>query len=178
VDPLIDVLAGQITALGLHATGDDSREMEHYRELMENAGDIVFTHDLQGNFTSVNRVVQSVTGYSREEVLKLNLADLLTPESLEHARRTIQERLGGGSQAAYDMTVRRRDGRIVTLEVSAHLLFRAGQPVGVLGIARDISGRKRSDGHLHLLRSVVVNANDAVLIAEAKAGDHLGGKII
>jgi diguanylate cyclase (GGDEF)-like protein/PAS domain S-box-containing protein len=35
-----------------------------------------------------------------------------------------------------------------------------------------------SDSRLHLLRSVVINANDAVLIAEAKAGDHLGGKIV
>ena len=41
---------------------------ERYRELFENANDIIYTHDLQGNFTSLNRTGERITGYSREEV--------------------------------------------------------------------------------------------------------------
>ena len=54
----------------------------------------------------------------------------------------------------------------------------AGKAGGLLGIARDVSERRRAEGHLRLLRSVVVNANDAVLIAQGKPGDQLGGKIV
>src|SRR4029079_8264444 len=40
---------------------------ERYRELFENANDIIYTHDLAGNFTSLNRSGELLTGYSREE---------------------------------------------------------------------------------------------------------------
>jgi len=178
VEPLIDVLNERLAVAGLRVAGEDVHSEERYRELVENASDIVYTHDLRGKFTSVNKAVQTITGYTRSEVLKLNLADILTPESLDLSNRIMNGSLGGGSQTTYEVTARRKDGRSVTLEVSARLLFRAGRPAGLLGIARDVSERRRSEGHLQLLRSVVVNANDAVLIAEAKPGDQLGGRIV
>ncbi len=178
MEPLIDVLNERLAVAGLRVAAEDVHSEARYRELVENASDIVYTHDLRGNFTSVNKAVQAITGYTRDEVLRLSLADILTPESLDLSNRIMNGSLGGGSQTTYEVTVRRKDGRTVTLEVSARLLFRAGRPVGLLGIGRDVSERRRSEGHLQLLRSVVVNANDAVLIAEAKPGDHLGGKIV
>src|SRR5207253_6962275 len=53
---------------------------ERYRELFENANDIIYTHDLNGNFTSLNKSGEQVTGYTREEALKMNIGDVLTPE--------------------------------------------------------------------------------------------------
>ena len=38
---------------------------------IENANDLIYTHDLQGNFTSLNRAGEIITGYSREEALKM-----------------------------------------------------------------------------------------------------------
>ncbi|MCV5246998.1 PAS domain S-box protein, partial [Escherichia coli] len=40
---------------------------EKYRDLFENANDLIYTHDLNGNFTSINRAGEIITGYSREE---------------------------------------------------------------------------------------------------------------
>ncbi len=119
-----------------------------------------------------------LTGYTREEVLGFNLKDLLTGDSLEVVRQMIAGKLGGEVQTPYEITVRGKDGSLRALEVSTRLLFRLGRPVGVLGIARDVSGRRRAESHLRLLRSVVVNANDAVLIAQGRPGDQLGGKIV
>lgn len=174
---LSDALSPELSVAGLAPlaeAGDDER----YRELVDNANDVVYAHDLEGNFTSVNKAIQSLTGYSREEVLRFNLRDLLTGDSYGVARQMIAGKLGGEVLTPYEITVRRKDGSLLTLEVSTRLLFRLGRPVGVLGIARDVSERRRAEGHLRLLRSVVVHANDAVLIAQGKAGDHLGGKIV
>ena len=173
---LLDALTPQLTVAGLAplAEGGDER----YRELIENANDVVYAHDLDGNFTSVNKAIHSLTGYSREEVLRFNLKDLLTGDSHEVAMQMTAGELGGEVQTPYEITVRRKDGSLLALEVSTRLLFRLGRPVGVLGIARDVSERHRAEGHLRLLRSVVVNANDAVLIAQGKPGDPLGGKIV
>src|SRR6185295_18380921 len=62
---------------------------ERYRELFENANDIIYTHDLRGNFTSLNRTGERITGYSREEAMKMNVADVITPEHLNLARDMI-----------------------------------------------------------------------------------------
>ena len=53
---------------------------ERYRELFENANDIVFSTDLDGQLTSVNRAGVMVTGYSPEEALTLNIASVVAPE--------------------------------------------------------------------------------------------------
>jgi PAS domain S-box-containing protein len=62
---------------------------ERYRELFENANDIIYTHDLQGNFTSLNRSGERITGYSREEAALMNVADVIAPEYLNLAREMI-----------------------------------------------------------------------------------------
>ena len=178
MDLFLNQVAPELTLAGLAPLTEDGVSDDHYREVVEFANDLVFTHDLEGNLTSVNRPVQAFTGYSREEALHLNLKDLLSPESFELARSTTEGKLGGGVQKPYEVTVRRKDGSRVVLEISSRLLFRMGRPAGVLAIARDVSERRRNEGHLRLLRSVVVNANDAVLIARGKPGDNLGGQIV
>jgi len=60
---------------------------QRYRELFENANDIIYTHDLAGNFTSLNRSGEKITGYSREEAMKMNIVDVLAPEYLITAPR-------------------------------------------------------------------------------------------
>jgi diguanylate cyclase (GGDEF)-like protein/PAS domain S-box-containing protein len=147
-------------------------------DLFENAYDIVYTHDLRGRFTWINNAIQQVTGYTREEALRMNVAELWSPESLEQAWRFMLKQLGGGERATHEITIRTKDGRSVVLEVNSRLLFDAGQPVGVLGIARDVSERRQSEAHLRLLKSVVVNANDAVLIAEHNEADPAGSRIV
>ena len=175
---LIGASSRHLTQAALQPMAEDWDRATGYEELVENASDLVYTHDLAGNLTSVNKAVLALTGYTREEALRLNLKDLLTPSSWQQARLVMENGLGGGTQAPFEMTIRRKDGATVVLEVNARLLFRAGRPAGVLGIARDVSERRRNENHLRLLRSVVVNANDAVLIAEARTGDPLGGKIV
>src|SRR5690349_11716482 len=59
---------------------------ERYRELFENANDIIYTHDLRGNFTSLNRSGERITGYSREEAVRMNVAEVIAPEYLDLAR--------------------------------------------------------------------------------------------
>lgn len=174
----MDASPGHLTQAALQPVVEEWDQGAGYKDLVENASDLVYTHDLEGNLTTVNKAVQSITGYTREEALRLNLRDLLSESSWRQARLAMESELGGGVQPPFEILLRRKDGAHVALEVNARLLFRGGMPVGVLGIARDVSERRRNDNHLRLLRSVVVNANDAVLIAEFRSGDPLGGKIV
>ncbi len=178
MDSAIDQSGKWAVATQSRPEGPPLTDEQTYRELFENANDVVYTHDLQGNFTSVNKAIQRITGFSRAEALKLKIQDLLVPQSADTAQRMLTKMLGGAPRVTYEVNFRTKDGRAVAFEVSSRLLFRQGQPAGVLGIARDVSQRRRSEAHLHLLNSVVVNANDAVLIAEVQPGDSLGARIV
>ena len=68
---------------------------ERYRELFENANDIIYTHDLKGNFTSLNKTGERVTGYRRDEALQMNISDVLAGESMETARQMLMLEIGG-----------------------------------------------------------------------------------
>ncbi|MDQ3134525.1 MAG: PAS domain S-box protein, partial [Acidobacteriota bacterium] len=121
---------------------------ERYRELFENANDIVYTHDLAGNFTSLNKTGERITGYPREEAVKLNIGQVVAPEHLARANEMISRKEGVDGATVYELDIIAKDGRRVPVEVSTRLVYANGAPVGVQGIARDIAERKHTEAKL------------------------------
>ena len=126
---------------------EDLRESEErYRNLFENAIDLVYTHDLRGNLTSINEAAERLSGYSRAEACSMNIADIVAPDHLELAQQMIRHKRGDEQlTTVYELDVVTKDGRRVPLEVSTRLMMRDGEAVGVQGIARDITYRKRAE---------------------------------
>src|SRR5581483_4053196 len=121
---------------------------ERYRELVENARDIIYTHDLQGNYTSMNKAGEQITGLTREEALKMSLTQTVAPEYIEKVRQMITSNLAGGGPTVYDLEIIAKDGRRIAIEVSTRLIYQDGEPVGVQGIARDITERRQLEAQL------------------------------
>lgn len=122
------------------------RESEaQYRELFENANDVVYTHDLKGNFTSLNKAALHILGYMRAEVLKMNVMKIVVPEYRELTRRMIESKVKNGIPTRYELEIIAKDGHRVPLEVSTRLIYHEGKPSEVQGIARDITERKRAE---------------------------------
>jgi two-component system, cell cycle sensor histidine kinase and response regulator CckA len=139
--------------IGLVALGDDitdherieqelRKSEERYRDLVENARDIIYTHDLEGNYTSINQCGEQITGYTRDETLKMNIAQTIAPEFLVTARQMIDRKFAGEKVTAYELEILAKDGRRVMVEVNTKLIFQDNVPVSVQGIARDITERK------------------------------------
>jgi PAS domain S-box-containing protein len=116
---------------------------ERYRDLVENAHDLIYEHDLKGNYTSTNKAAERITGYSHEESINLNLSQSVAPEYLEKAKQMLRQKLAGERVTAYELEILAKDGRHVAVEVNTRLVLKDGVPVGVQGIARDITERKR-----------------------------------
>ncbi|HWS72242.1 MAG TPA: PAS domain S-box protein, partial [Thermoanaerobaculia bacterium] len=125
---------------------------ERYRELFENANDLVYTTDLAGAITSMNIAGESITGFAPEELLGTSILELIAPEDHERARASLQRKLQGEVlRTAYELHFVAKDGHRVPLEVNTRLVVRDGKAVGVQGIARDITDRKANEARFRLL---------------------------
>jgi PAS domain S-box-containing protein len=117
---------------------------ERYSELFENANDAIFTVDASGTFTSANRACEQLTGYRRSETSSMHFAQIVAPEYLGQVGRSLERKLAGGGGTTYEIEVIAKDGHRVPLELSSRPIYRNGALVGVQGIARDITDRRRA----------------------------------
>lgn len=119
---------------------------ERYRELVENASDVIYTHDLEGHFTSSNPAASRVYGYTMQEILQLNIAQIVDPEYLPVAQENIRSKLEGLEETGpYELLTHRKDGEPAWVEVSTRLVSKNSVPVEIEGIARDITERKLAE---------------------------------
>ncbi len=143
---------------------------DRYRDLFENANDLIYTHDLNGFFTSLNRAGEIITGYSREEALTMNIAEVVAPEYLEGARTMTARKIEDERPTTYELEIIAKDGRRVPLDLSTRLMVNNGMPAGVQGIARDISERRRVESSLHntisLFSSTFESTADGIIVMD------------
>ncbi|HEV2799615.1 MAG TPA: PAS domain S-box protein [Pyrinomonadaceae bacterium] len=126
---------------------------QRYRELVDNANDIVYTTDMEGRYTSLNRAGERISGYMQEEALEMNWKEVVAPEYVPLVSEMLLRKLAGQKTLTfYEVEIIAKNGRRVPVEVNSQIIYEHGQPTGVQGIARDITERKRTES---LLRAQV-----------------------
>ena len=146
--------------IGLRLEREAAME-ERHRDLIENANDFIYTHDLDGNYTSFNQAGLKLTGYTREEVLRMKSDQLVAPEHRELAWRMFRQKMDHGGVTTYELDYLARDGGRVPLEVSSRLICENGKPVGIQGIARDVTERRRVEVELRRAKEAAEQASRA-----------------
>jgi PAS domain S-box-containing protein len=134
---------------------------ERYRELFENARDALYVHDLSGRYTSFNRAAEELSGFSRQEILGKHFSNFVAPRSLKDVRTNLCKKLDLEGETTYEIELVRKDRTRVTVEVSSRLIFENGEPVGVQGVARDITDRKRAREALRTYSQRLIEAQEA-----------------
>jgi PAS domain S-box-containing protein len=145
---------------------------ERVQDLFENANDIIYTHDLEGNYTSVNKVCEKITGFSEAESLSMNVSQVVAPDYLELAKIISERRATDKVPTIYELEIIAKDGKHLTLEVNSRLVYEHGKPVGVQGIARDITERKLAASEREVISEVLESVSVTRNLDELLASVH------
>jgi PAS domain S-box-containing protein len=116
---------------------------ERYENLFENASDMVFTHDLEGRITSVNKTGEQILRRGREEILDRNLVTFVAEDQREVVKQWLEHVAEGTDMATTEWDFINASGQRIRLEISALVVERAGSGPEVESVARDITERTR-----------------------------------
>ena len=92
------------------------RSERKYRDLFENANDVIFTLDLEGNITSLNQAGERISGVRLQEGRKVDIRDVVPPESRDLIDRIMARALAGEIVPAFEVEVVSKEGQRHTLE--------------------------------------------------------------
>jgi PAS domain S-box-containing protein len=121
---------------------------ERYVELFENANDMVFTHDLTGRITSINKAGERLLQRRREELVSRNLLELVAEEDRSEAAQWLEQVMTGAELPAAEWDFLNASKQRLRLELSMRMIEQGGKRVEVEGIARDITERKHLEKEL------------------------------
>ncbi|MCJ7686754.1 MAG: PAS domain S-box protein [Desulfobacteraceae bacterium] len=117
---------------------------ERYRTLVDNLSDIVVIIDLEGKITYLNSEFEKVTGYSVQEFVGHHFAEVLVPEHKDSIDGRLNRFLPGEVSCFDDLRLAQKDGKQIPIEIKLTTLLNVSEQLtGIIGIARDISERKK-----------------------------------
>jgi len=138
---------------------------EHkFQELIKHAPDAIIQVDPSGAIVIANRTAELLFGYSREELLRLNV-DQLVPSALRHNHAAYRERFSAAGVTrpmghGLDLNAQRKDGTLIPVEISlSPVSSEAG--VQVIAVIRDVTDRKKTEQQLQTLQQSYMHELEA-----------------
>lgn len=118
-----------------------------YRDLFDNANDLIFTLDRQFNIRSINKVGPRLTGHADNDLIGRSLREIIRDDSWEMVKHFLTGVLEGRNVPPFELQIRRHDEEVV-LEVSARLIRDGDRAEAIHCIARDLTERRRLEEQL------------------------------
>ena len=145
---LIDVIAERLgTIAEQKKTEEELRDsLERLEVLFESAPDGIYLNDLKGVFVDGNKATEKLIGYERKELIGKNFLKLklLARGYILKAATNLAKNALVKPTGPDEFILNRKDGKQVTVEISTYPVKIKGKSL-VLGIARDVTGRKEAE---------------------------------
>lgn len=118
---------------------------ERYRDLFENANDLIQSVGPEGQFLFTNRAWRETLGYTEEEIPGLNIFDIISPACHAHCHQQFRQVMEGVTLKDVEVTFVAKDGREIIVEGSVNSNFEEGKATATRSIFRDITQRKHAE---------------------------------
>jgi PAS domain S-box-containing protein len=150
-----------------------SESMKEFQTLFDLMPDPIVIVDRKGTFLAVNRRVEEITGFKKEELLGQNFlwTKIVTARSKAALMKNLAKRMMGMWLAPYEVEALTKDGEKIPAEVNAVRIEYEGKPAALV-IFRELSERKKAEEELIRLSSAVKMSTDGVVVSD------INGKII
>ena len=112
---------------------------------MDTAQDVIYTLGSDASLTSLNPAFETVTGWKREDWLGKNFAPIVHADDLANAVDAFK-RVLAGETVSYELRIKKVRGDYLVGEFTSTPLIERGVQIGVLGVARDVTERKKARG--------------------------------
>ncbi len=152
-----------------------------YRQLVEDANDIIYRTDINGRFSYINPFALRITGYAEKEFIGKHFLEFIKEDQKEEVEafylRQFQE---GIPNTYYEVAITAKDGREMWFGQSVQLLRSGGQIGGMQAVARDITDRRRAENQVtetletlrNTLRGTIQAMSVAVSTRDPYTADH------
>ncbi|MBA7530991.1 hypothetical protein ES705_23202 [subsurface metagenome] len=150
---------------------------ERLKILFDYAPDAYYINDLNGNLIDGNKTAERIIGYQKEELVGKNFFQLglLSSKDIPKAKKTIEKNKKGLSTGPEEYVLQRKDKSEIPVEISNYPVKIKGRTL-VLGIARDITERKKAEELLtherDLIQALFENHPDFIYFKDHEARFH------
>jgi PAS domain S-box-containing protein len=138
---------------------------EKYRDLFENANDAICIVDADLKFEDINTKTVELTGYSKEELLKMRIFELIPPEQASRSKDEFKKLREKGQYEKFIGKMVTKSGNMIDVEVNSSAIIEDGRIIGSRDIIRDITERKKAE--------IAIQVSEARL-KEAQRVAHIG----
>ncbi|BAY28003.1 adenylate/guanylate cyclase [Calothrix sp. NIES-2100] len=114
---------------------------ERYRDLLENANDLIQSVNVYGRFLYVNRAWEKTLGYSKAEIRNMNIFDIIHPDFRPRSRQKFYNVMSGENLEQVQTAFITKNGQTIFLEGNINCKFVEGKPAAIRGIFRNITQR-------------------------------------
>ena len=144
-----------------------------FRDLFDNADDPMYTHDLKGNFLTVNKVGIKLLGGTKEEIIGSNISKWLTPDSYRIFEDRVRKiYLNQPLEPTVVIEVINKNGEHKFGEARTRLIKDGNRIIAVHGIVRDITEKIKLENDLkeseEKYRDLFENAQDAMYVLDTQ----------
>jgi PAS domain S-box-containing protein len=121
---------------------------ERYRDLFENASDLIQSCNIEGKFIYVNKAWRDALGYGEKEVTDLIIWDIIHPDFLARCKQTFQIVMSGETVNNIETVFVTKDGRAFQVEGNVNPVHKEEKVVATRAIFHDITSRKEAEEKL------------------------------
>ncbi|MBH0164421.1 PAS domain S-box protein [Fictibacillus sp. 7GRE50] len=140
---------------------------QRFRSLMDHNIDALFSLDLEGKFTTVNKACTTLSGYSETELLNMTFNPFMMPDRRAAAIDQFKDALNGQSKM-YETRIQQKNGGTRQIMFTLTPIIVLNKVLGVFGIAKDVTAKRESEKELRetkdLLESVIYHSSDAISV--------------